>query len=156
MSSKHEYRMYTFTNRLYMRDIQLGIQSLHAVAEMFIKYPMGTAEHEKMHTWAKDDKTVIILDGGNAASLAEIFRSIGAFCDNAEIPYAVFYEDMDSLGGVITAVSVLVPAELYKAQREDLTDDWTYVSEDGTDVYYYPNNCEQSKFLTVLKSFRLA
>jgi hypothetical protein len=107
------YRMYSLTN-MYLSGLQKGLQTGHMIAEMFLKYEENEEnmpmQYDILQKWARKDKTIIILDGGNCNSLWSIVV-------NAEMtlfPYASFYEDTDSLGGALTCVGVLLPDKYYK------------------------------------------
>ena len=109
-------RLYTFVNGLYMRPIQFGIQSTHAVADMFIKYRAGGKQSEQLHEWAEHHKTMVILNAVNVAGLKDIF----SFLDSPEnlFPYGNFHEDEQSLGGVITCAAVVLPERVYTAAAD--------------------------------------
>lgn len=110
-------KMYCFVNGLYMSPIQHGIQSAHAIAEMSLQ---NTPIYEK---WAKDHKTIIILNAVNHAGLVdakEFFSGIGNHLEKYnynDIKYgehyatSFFHEDEQSLGGILTSVAVLLEDE---------------------------------------------
>lgn len=114
-------RLYTFVN-LYLSDIQRGIQSLHVLGNMIAKYTdedRSWAE-EKMDMitdWAKNHKTVIVLNGGNQASLVQICGDIENSWIGPKLPHACFYEDGQSLNGCLTAVGIIVPEYIYETAR---------------------------------------
>ena len=111
-------RLYTFVNGLYMRPIQFGIQSTHAVADMFIKYRDSyyNSQRVQLHEWAEHHKTMVILNAVNVAGLKDIF----SFLDSPEnpFPYGNFHEDEQSLGGVITCAAVVLPERVYTAAAD--------------------------------------
>lgn len=162
--SKHDYRAYCFTNALYMSPIQLGIQSAHAISEMFSKYTR--ADSKVLYKWAAEDKTIIVLNGGNCADLNEILYEVRAICNQKaagghflNLPFACFHEDEASLGGVITAVTIILPKEIYQArqtsERFDPEGIWFYEDDKGRHIDYQPDSLE-AQLLRVVKSCRLA
>lgn len=115
MSNEYgEQRLYTFVNRNYMRDIQLGIQSLHVLGDMIAKYNpiMNEEQFARLVNWARYHKTVIVKDGGNCQSLLEKYdildRVVGSY------PHALFHEDIASLNGAPTGFGVVVPGYVWK------------------------------------------
>lgn len=179
-----ELRLYTFVNGLYMRPVQHGIQSLHALGEMMVKYQIETPEKAALYDWAKNHKTVILLDGGNVADLQSkhIYLSREARALSFPAPFASFNEDEASLGGVMTCVSIVVPEEIYgavswnKAREIDQSNGAKFeyyngVSHTPTEDFYffrakdngfmelvatYEKYSNDWRFLTILKSCPLA
>lgn len=105
-----------------MSDKQFGIQAAHCLAEMFGKWaqPNTVFFFEKdistasmLYQWGKNDKTLVLLKGGNCAHLADIFDIL----DNNEnpYPYASFNEDKESLNEALTCVGIVVPEKIYDA-----------------------------------------
>ena len=109
-------RLYTFVNGLYMRPIQFGIQSAHVLGDMFVKYAGRCCQHDMLHEWAANHKTMVILSAVNTAGLHDAF----AFVDNPDnpYPYAKFHEDAQSLDGAITCVGIVVPEKIYVASSD--------------------------------------
>ena len=107
-------RFYSFTNANYMSQLQLGLQTAHVVAEVAVNsYKFKNSGMFGM--WARDHKTITILNGGNCAGLLEIKE----FFEQSANPYvwASFNEDQESLNGAITAVGIVVPAEIYETAK---------------------------------------
>lgn len=104
-------RFYSFTNSLYMSPLQVGLQTAHCVAEAAIN-AHKSKNSGMFGAWARDHKTIVILNGGNCASLLKIED----FFKKGQNPYvwASFYEDVASLNGAITAVGVVLPEEIYE------------------------------------------
>lgn len=125
------YRFYSFTN-MYLSSMQKGIQTAHAVSEMYINNKNSKLHHfDVFNAWAYSDKTIVVLDGGNQQSLKGISSIIGNTCLNSYInedtlhnfPNADFYEDKDSLNGALTCVGVIVSEAVYnnaKSIREGI------------------------------------
>ena len=61
MSKKLEKKLY-FLTMYNISDKQKGIQSIHANTEYHLKYP----KCPEYHDWAKNYKTVIVLNGGTS------------------------------------------------------------------------------------------
>ena len=103
-------RNYHFNN-YYLSNIQHGIQGEHASVELFIKYENDSEQKCQLYDWAKNHKTVIGLNGGNNQSMNAIWNLI----DNVEnpYPYAKFNEDDDSLSGLMTNISIVLPDDIY-------------------------------------------
>ena len=78
-----EYRMYCLAER-HLSPIQKAIQSAHAIVE----YGQAHGDTEAYKQWAKFNKTIVILDGGNTIDLNGAIVSL----DMARIPYAIFEE----------------------------------------------------------------
>lgn len=105
-------RAYYFGN-MYLSSIQQGIQAAHATHELFTKY-RHTISGEKtrlLYEWAESHKTMILLNGGYLKTIQDLVN----FLDSDENPYpwAPFHEGEDSLGGVLTTVSIVLPEKIY-------------------------------------------
>ena len=109
-------RFYSFTNWM-LRPIQQGIQPGHAAVELFVKYTDPDDVHnptqEMLWDWARNHKTFVCLNGGNNTDIYELDR----FMQSQEnpYPYAPFYEDPDSLGGLMTSVGIVLSPRMYDA-----------------------------------------
>ena len=97
-----EYRMYCLAER-HLSSIQKAIQSAHAIVEYGLKY--GSCDDYRQ--WGNNDKTLIVLDGGNLPDLQE---TISKLCE-VNYPHAVFREP--DMGGMITAVAFLADNTIY-------------------------------------------
>lgn len=111
-------RTYTFS-MFYLASIQAGIQSLHVVAEMFIKYRMPNgvdikgSHADQLYTWATDHKTVVLLNGGDAEALNDM-RTFLHEPDNP-YPHAFFEESLGAMNGCLTSVGIVLPERMYDA-----------------------------------------
>ena len=120
-------RLYTFGN-YYMSSIQQGIQASHCIAELFVKYQdtginsvddYEPTVHEMeyqdkvdtLYDWAENHKTMVCLNGGNLQGLQDIVNIL--LDDQNKLPWATFYEDEMSLGGILTNVGIVVPEYIY-------------------------------------------
>ena len=106
-------RLYTFCN-FYLSSIQQGIQTAHIVSELSIQ-----ENNTDYVDWATNHKTIIVLNGGNAQSLEQLYdRLLKEF--SAEFQVAYFREDAQSLNGAITAVGILVPESVYEIDLDQV------------------------------------
>ena len=119
-------RAYFFGN-MYLSSIQQGIQAQHCTVAMYKKYfPRPTLVGEccfeaseqtvMLSDWAFDHETDVLLNGGYAETLHEIYTDLDVF-DNP-YPFAKFHEGEDSLGGVLTCVGIILPEEIYETSKE--------------------------------------
>ena len=120
-------RCYHFGN-YYMSSIQQGIQAAHCQMELFVKYQdtginsvddyeptITEMEYQDkvdiLYDWAENHKTMICLNGGNLQGLQDIVNIL--LDDQNKLPWATFYEDEMSLGGILTNVAIVVPEHIY-------------------------------------------
>ncbi len=114
-------RFYAWGN-MYLSAIQQGIQSLHCISEMYIKYVAHEVNNPKdarqqaLINWGSDHKTVVILNAGEMSALEKV-EVLMASEDN---PYAwaSWRESPESLNNALTNVGVILPERIYKAARE--------------------------------------
>jgi hypothetical protein len=106
-------RLYTFCN-YYLSSIQQGIQTAHVVAELAMQ------DGSMFEEWAKYHKTIIVLNGGNNASLIETYE----YLVGQLYPVAAFYEDRDSLNRTMTCVGVLLPELVWSEIDSYRKDNW--------------------------------
>lgn len=99
------YRLYTFTH-VYMSPIQHGIQSGHLAALM-------AANHEPAAVWAKHHFTMIVLNGGNSAMLKTTYAKLQEFGTKLNLNVGSFYEDEQSMEGMMTVVGILIPERIW-------------------------------------------
>jgi hypothetical protein len=115
-------RLYSFVNANYLKHIQHGIQTAHAVAELYNKYEnpreVSCVRFHTLKDWAKNHKTIIVLDGGDCQDLNDIELFLHVNDSQLKLPYASFCEDERSLNGAMTCVAVVVPAEIYDVRKE--------------------------------------
>lgn len=114
-----EYRAYFFGN-MYLSPIQQGIQAAHVVAEMSISVGNSheTSRIEKYKEWAKNHKTMILLNGGYQSRLQEVYNEIVQLNGALQLPVAKFHEEKDSLNGALTSVGVILPNFIYDFPNE--------------------------------------
>ena len=108
-----------FWGNMYLSSIQQGIQSLHCISEMYIKYIPGHPEAEKrddLYKWGHECKTVVILNAGEMSVLEEVEKLISS--NDNPYAWATWRESLESLNGALTNVGVILPERMYKAARE--------------------------------------
>lgn len=156
-------RMYCVVNQ-YIAGIHAGIQSAHAMSEVFLRYPqrIGPASH-LLWDWAFDDKTMIVLNGGYQSSLQELCEKLKPL--SGTYPWASFCEEQDALNGAMTAVAVVLPEYMYSPQYAEVVDlvklpgynspqiANQYRDEMGNTVHSYTQ--PEKDLITMIKSFRL-
>jgi hypothetical protein len=109
-------RLYTFCN-FYLSSIQQGIQPAHVVADMFVKYSGSTTQNHESYSlfeWAKNHKTMICLNGGNAADIREVWEKVQQLGRELGLAHGCFHEDEQSLDGTMTCVGIVVPTRIYE------------------------------------------
>lgn len=168
-------RLYVWVN-FYLSSIQQGIQTAHVVHSLFVKYPMETSHFESgsiLWEWAKNDKTIITLNGGAMPDIEEAFNlllSLRVPYQDVVLPIECFYEDA-SLKGMMTSFGIVVPqcfydAKLIKNEKEDcdvyVFDEPTWEVESLSDdspimkrTVYHPETPE-FQLISMLKSCGLA
>lgn len=109
-------RLYTFVN-MYLSPIQHGIQTAHIVSDLFVKYSSNDlyydAEYAQtyLYDWAENHKTIIVKNGGFSSNLIDIYDQIS---NQNVYPCAIFREEVDALNSAVTAVGIVLPADVYK------------------------------------------
>lgn len=107
-----------------LSPIQQGIQGGHGLIEIGSKYRFETAEAGSTvlyDTWAVYHKTMLILNGGNSNSLASIHALTQAVAEdktlegNGQFSYAPFFEDQETLSGMLTCVSFIADQNMCDA-----------------------------------------
>lgn len=97
-------RFYTFTN-MYLSSIQKGIQSAHAAHEIML----DKEDDSDTVKWARDHKTMIVLDGGFTSDL----QTLGDFLGGTNFESVTWSESEEALGGALTCVGVVLPERIY-------------------------------------------
>jgi hypothetical protein len=106
-------RAYFFGN-MYLSSIQQGIQAAHATHELFTKWNQPSLARSNLLEWAENHKTMILLNGGYAATIQELVDFLAEQGDHSvTYPYAPFYEEEASLNGALTTVGVILPEKIY-------------------------------------------
>jgi hypothetical protein len=133
-------RLYCFTN-YYLNSVAQGIQPLHVLGDMFVKYRGSNTDAAKMlWEWASNHKTVICLNGGNRKDISDTFDLLYQYAPKCSLPFGKFHEDEDSLGGLMTSCGVVLPASYYDAMNwRKAYDSGLPVASTPTTSYYFPN-----------------
>lgn len=130
-----EYRMYGLVP-YNISPIQQGIQFGHAVVEYGLKY----GDTDEYQSWAKNDKTFIILNGGttnnNENNLGTLNTHLKSLIEN-NILTATFHEP--DLGGQLTAIVFLVDERVFNIRPFDKNDPEP-TKYPSWDDYSYPLN----------------
>lgn len=156
-------RMYCVVNQ-YIAGIHAGIQSAHAITEMFLDYPQRRNKAGNLlWDWSDKDKTIIVLNGGYQSSLQELCEKLKPL--SSSYPWASFCEEQDALNGAMTAVAVVLPQYMYDPQYSDVVNLYQpgkfvppvvanqYRDEMGNVVHNYTQ--PEKDLITMIKSFRL-
>lgn len=146
-------RFYGFGN-YYLSSLQQGLQSAHTVAELFIKYDQHSEQTNMVFDWAKDHKTMVLLNGGNSANLAELHSSFEVLeAQGMNLPFAKFHEDEISLNNALTYVGIVVPEKYYTIASEIRQMRNVEVME-----FFAFNSLEdwEKELIFILNSYRLA
>ena len=111
-------RYYGFGN-YYLSSLQQGLQASHVIGELWSRYSPDSIQGNLGREWAANHKTMVLLNGGNSASLEEIFQNFERWAMNGmTLPYAKFHEDEMSLGGALTATGIVLTEKYYNAMGE--------------------------------------
>ena len=111
-------RYYGFGN-YYLSPLQQGLQAMHGGCDMSVQEQIGSKLHNEYVDWAKNHKTVVLLNGGNQASLNELHEFLLDLQQKGyAYPVVKFNEDEQSLGMALTHVGVIVPEKVYQLSGE--------------------------------------
>lgn len=123
-------RGYAWGN-MYLRSIQQGIQGWHANNEIFNTYKLDSAEVKTFLAWNKSHKTLIVLNGGYAENLMEIYKALQTLANRLKrsakdqkamgvkaIPVTLFREEKASLNEAVTSVFTVLPECAYATPGE--------------------------------------
>lgn len=146
-------RFYGFGN-YYLSSLQQGLQSAHAVGELFVKYDQHSEQNTMVFDWAKEHKTMVLLNGGNSADLEAIHQNFEILEDlGMTLPFAKFHEDDVSLNNALTYVGIIVPEKIYTMASEVRQMRNVEVME-----YFDFNNVQdwERQLIFILNSYRLA
>lgn len=110
-------RGYAFSH-FYIKPLLMGVQSNHAICRIRSNNPDFHAMYDD---WEANHTTLIYLNGGFTRQMKEIVATFERLdITNPEkfkvpMPFAAFHEDEDTLGGILTAVSIIIPHRYYAA-----------------------------------------
>jgi len=94
-------------------SIHTGIQTVHGMHELYEKYLNCDSIMPKISDWAKNHKTLILLNGGMQPQLRETIQLFTDVFELLHLPFASFHEENDSLNGTLTTVVSVIPEEIY-------------------------------------------
>ena len=107
-------RFYGFGN-YYLSSLQQGLQAGHAAVDLHVKYNLNNSDNPfatvMYNDWAKDHKTMVLLNGGNSADLQDLFDFLN--CEENPYPFVKFHEDEVSLNGALTYIGMILPPKIY-------------------------------------------
>lgn len=110
---KVHYRFYGFGN-FYLSSLQQGLQGGHTAVELFVKYEKKKPMLKQVKKWAKKDKVMVLLNGGNSANLKAIhdeFKQLKKI--GMPYPFVDFHEDEESLNGALTYTGIVLPNTVF-------------------------------------------
>lgn len=153
MEEKIEYRMY-FLVPYNLSPIQQGIQAGHSVVEYANKY----FNDEDYQSWALNDKTFIILNGGTTNKSDVYFGTLNqhlrTLLDN-NIKLAYFYEP--DLGDQLTAIAFLVEEKVFNKVKYPDFDRESVIYKYQDEIQWINSIGEKNAFLrNFLSTFKLA
>ena len=136
-----EYYGY-FVTHAYMSQIQRGIQAAHVIQQMYGKMEDSTPiAQEAFREWATQDFTMIVLNGGNSAMLQNSYHQSYEADEDGSFPIARFFEDSQSMEGMMTAWGIVLPSTCKLSEDDDPFGEYSRDQE----IYY-----------TVLANLKLA
>lgn len=106
-------RYYGFGN-YYLSSLQQGLQAAHVIKGLWTEYEKDTESYQLAEEYARNHKTMVLLNGGNAAGLRYIYGEFKRFeAEGMILPFAKFNEDEQSLDGALTAVGIVLTEKYY-------------------------------------------
>lgn len=101
---------YIFTH-IYLNTMQQGIQPLHVIGEMFVKYGPETQGYTDAIDWAKNHKVVRLLNGGGSPDFEKNRHDAFKIARDLKLPYVSFQEpdcfnQITSFGMIVTPEAV--------------------------------------------------
>jgi hypothetical protein len=100
---------YIFTHS-YLNTMQQGIQSLHVIGEFIANSTRDDKSWEDVVYWAKNDKTVRILNAGGGTAHEIAYRTAVDLSEKYNLPFSEFVEP--DCYNQITAFGFIVTPEL--------------------------------------------
>lgn len=102
----------------YFKSLLNGVQGGHACTEISVKYDTGTPSNALYQQWARKDKTLIFLDGGVSVHLRTTLGQLQSLGDIV-LPWSPFFEDEETLEGMLTSVGMILPESIGRADPLD-------------------------------------
>ena len=113
-------------NNFYLHEKHCGIQSAHSQHELMLKYtdpsnptiksPFCQPQLEGYLEWARNHKTIIVLNGGMQSHLQEWVEFLTPLSHS--YAWAKFNESEEALNGALTNVAVVLPERIYTFARQ--------------------------------------
>jgi predicted ester cyclase len=116
--SDTNYKLISWVNHNYLKEIQCGIQAAHSANLIRQRFCYSNAVEE----WVEDDVMVVLRGGGHdfLKSLNDVLEQV-SYCVSAifdeTVPYGVFYEP--ELNYAATSASIIISSELRETLRRD-------------------------------------
>lgn len=159
MNQAPEYRLYSFVANGYLSPLQCGLQTAHTVSKMSQRYKANSAQGKVFGSWAQHDHTIIICGAFNHGGVVSCFEKLEYFGEKLNLPTAIFNEDAESMNGMATACSIVVPRWYYDVTPTKLDDinisGWEFI-DDHFHVSTYPATKIVGRFISHIKQYRLA
>lgn len=102
---------YIFTHQ-YLNTMQKGIQSLHVTSELFISNYNNDDSFGKIFNWAKNEKTVCLLNGGVGDDFITNTQEASRLAKKYELPFAGFREP--DIYDIVTAFGFIITPDIIK------------------------------------------
>lgn len=154
-----QYRFYSLVN-FYLSSIQQGIQSGHALGEIVNKNIEQPNETEKtiIKSFLKNDKTWVVLNGGAHDDIVNFYGFLETNKNyfKYRVPFAPFYEDNKSLGGIMTCVGLIVPEQYFNCVKDPITDSYFKIISDDPEEFPFPKESIDWQLLEYIKRCPLA
>lgn len=113
-------------NNFYMSGIHAGIQSAHAQHELMLKYvdptapviksPFWGGQIDGYLKWAREHKTIIVLNAGMQAQLEEWASFL--LPGSHTYAWAAFRESEEALNNALTNIALVLPERIYGYARD--------------------------------------
>lgn len=161
-------RLYSFVAGNYLSNLQKGIQTAHGVSELFSVYHGDSEQKNKLDCWAKNAKTIIVLNAFNHQGVLDVYDKLEGLARKLELPITIFNEDGVSMNNMATCTAIVVPTHLYDVKKKfkpvysainpPEAPEYVYVHEDenGTPINTYEGGTIEYEFIEILKSYPLA
>lgn len=125
-------RAYSFTNFM-LNSVAQGIQPGHCLVDMTRYYIAEKSfAASVMADWADNHKTMINLNGGGYGNILRIWEDVQRLGEALDLPFGCFNEDEETLGGLMTCCSIIVPEKVYGlAAAKWINNNNDYIDLDG-------------------------
>jgi hypothetical protein len=90
-----------------------GIQHSHGAMEMVLKYQDPSPEHDMLHDWMNNHKTVHVRQAGFQGNISRIHDEIADLVKDLHYPFAKFHESIEALNGSCTCAAVIMPEAVF-------------------------------------------